>query len=67
MEFDVINKCCHAEVNRTYPTWASINIFQAIYSEFWGQYETEIYTHAYFMDVWVYFSFPLSPKFVANG
>ena len=43
------------------------NIFQAIYDEFWGQWETEIYTHAYFMNVWVYFSFNLSPKFVANG
>ena len=43
------------------------NIFLVIYDEFWGQWETEIFTHAYFMDVWAYFSFKLSPKFVANG
>ena len=43
------------------------NIFRVIFDEFWSQWETEIFTHAYFMAVWVYFSFQLSPKFVANG
>ena len=72
-KFDVINKWCHAEVNQAYPTCAIIKFifrvknFLVIYDEFWGQWETEIFTHAYFMDVWVYFSFPLSRKSVANG
>ena len=72
-KFDVINKCCHAEVNQTYPTCAFTKfIFRVIFfkpfmTRFGVNVETEIYTYEYFMDVWVYFSFPLSPKFVSNG
>ena len=41
----------------SYKIYLQGNIFLAIYDEFVGQWETEIYTHAYFMDVWVYISF----------
>ena len=61
---------CWSKSNISYVCFYEIylygNIFLVIYHEFWGQLETEIFTHAYFMDVWVYFSFPLSHKFVAN-
>ena len=43
------------------------NLSLSIYDEFWGQWETEIYQHAHFMDVCVYFSFPLAHKFVTNS
>ena len=72
-KFDLINKCCHAEVKRTYPTCAFIKfIFRVIFfkpfmTSFGVNWKLKYTTHAYFMDVWVCFSFQLSHKFVSNG
>ena len=58
-KFYVINKLCHTEVNQTYPTCGLTkfifkgNIFLAIYGEFWGQWETEIYPYG--IRIWAYF------------